>query len=160
MVGVRAPDPLDRVWTSPYTGCRVFAACTWLIGWMLTLVRQRGGGQPATRRVCECINSTDIRAGMLCRRHAGVTWVSTHTFWCYVLWTDCKSAPTGAVSPVAGYVTALVCHTLWAIVVDGLHVMPTASLRVPRMPWAMFPLTHVARWTAEAASRRSVSGGG
>ena len=61
---------------------------------------------------------------------------------------------------MAGYIAALVCHTLWAIIVDGFHVIPTARVGVARMTGAVFPLAHMARWAAEAASGRSVSGGG
>ena len=76
------------------------------------------------------------------------------------MWVDRKSAVAWTVSPMAGYVATLVCHTLWAIIVDGFHVIPAASVGVARMTGAVFPLAHMARWAAEAASGRSVSGGG
>ena len=72
-----------------------------------------------------------------------------------MLWVNGKPAFAWFVRPKAAGLSSLISFAHWTIVVDGFYVPPPAGLSIARVPLGMIPLPNVARWTAQAAGRRS-----
>ena len=97
------------------------------------------------------VDAAGVSTGVVPCYWTWVSWVSAGARWSLVLRVNGESAFAWPVSPVAADVSSLVSFTLWAIVVDWLHVVPPAGVAVAGMSRAVFPFTDMACWTAQSA---------